>query len=108
MTIEFKISTLDRDTADGFVTTAHWTASKTVGIPDVGEFSAGSYGSVGFTKEDGVNLIPYADLTEATVIGWVEASLGAETLAAMEASYDAQIAEQQAPSKATGTPWAAE
>ena len=100
MTIQFKISNLDRDTADGFVTTAHWTASKTSG-----EFSAGSYGTVGFTKEDGVNLIPYANLTEATVIGWVEASLGAETLAAMEAGYDAQIAEQQAPSKATGTPW---
>ena len=100
MTIQFKISNLDRDTADGFVTTVHWTASKTED-----DFSAGSYGTVGFTKEDGVNLIPYADLTEATVIGWVEASLGAETLAAMEASYDAQIAEQQAPSKATGTPW---
>ena len=100
MKIEFKISALDRDTADVFVTTAHWTASKTEG-----EFSAGSYGSVGFTKEDGVNLIPYADLTEATVIGWVEAALGAETLAAMEAAFDAQIAEQQAPSKATGTPW---
>ena len=100
MSIQFKIANLDRDTTDGFVTTAHWTASKTQG-----EFSAGSYGSVGFTKENGVNLIPYADLTQTTVIGWVEASLGADTLAAMEASYDAQIAEQQAPSKATGTPW---
>ena len=100
MTIQFKIANLDRNTADGFVTTAHWTASKTQG-----DFSAGSYGSVGFTKEDGVNLIPYADLTEETVIGWVEASFGAETLAAMEAGYDAQIAEQQAPSKTTGTPW---
>ena len=100
MTIEFKIANLDRDTADGFVTTAHWTASKTVE-----GFSAGSYGTVGFTKEDGVNLIPYADLTEATVIGWVEASLGDETLAAMEATMDALIAEQQAPSKATGIPW---
>ncbi len=100
MTIQFKIANLDRDTADGFVTTVHWTASKTSN-----DFSAGSYGTVGFTKEDGVNLIPYADLTESVVIGWVEAALGAETLAAMEASYDAQIAEQQAPTKATGTPW---
>ena len=100
MSIQFKISNLDRDTADGFVTIAHWTASKTVD-----GLSAGSYGAVGFTKEDGVNLIPYADLTEATVIGWVEASLGSETLAAMEAGYDAQIAEQQAPTKATGKPW---
>ena len=100
MSIQFKISNLDRDTADGFVTTVHWTASKVSG-----EFSGGSYGSVGFTKKDGVNLIPYADLTESVVIGWVEAALGAETLAAMEAAYDAQIAEQQTPSKATGTPW---
>ena len=100
MSITFKISNLDRDTADGFVTTVHWTASKAEG-----DFSAGSYGTVGFTKEDGVNLIPYADLTESVVIGWVEAALGAETLAAMEAGYDAQITEQQAPSKATGKPW---
>jgi hypothetical protein len=100
MTIEFKIAQLERQTSDGFVTTVHWTASKTEG-----ENTVGSYGSVGFAKEDGVNLIPYADLTESVVIGWVEAALGAETLAAMEASYDAQIAEQQTPSKATGTPW---
>jgi hypothetical protein len=26
--------------------------------------------------------IPYADLTEATVIGWVKASMGEETVAA--------------------------
>lgn len=100
MTTIWTISNLDRDTADGFVNVVHWQASKTEG-----DFSAGSYGSVGFTKEDGVNLIPYADLTEETVIGWVEASLGAEKLAAMEAAFDAQIAEQQAPSKATGKPW---
>ena len=101
MSVTFKISNLERDTADGFVTTVHWTASKTSGDG----FSAGSYGSVGFTKEDDVNLIPYAELTESVVIGWVEAALGAEQVAAMETSYDEQIAEQQAPSKATGTPW---
>ena len=100
MSVTFRIANLERDTADGFVTTVHWTASKVSG-----EFSAGSYGSVGFTKEDGVNLIPYAELTESIVIGWVETALGTEQVAAMEANYDAQIAEQQAPSKATGTPW---
>ena len=63
MSITFKISNLDRDTADGFVTTVHWTASKAEG-----DFSAGSYGTVGFTKEDGVNLIPYADLTKSKVL----------------------------------------
>ena len=37
----WKISSLNRNTADGFVTTAHWTCS------DVdGEFSGSVYGSV--------------------------------------------------------------
>lgn len=100
MTTTWKISTLDRDTADGFVTTAHWTCSQVDG-----EFSAGSYGTVGFTKEDGVNLIPYANLTEEIVIGWVKASLGDEGVAAVEAALAANIADQKAPKKATGTPW---
>jgi hypothetical protein len=99
MTI-FKISTLDRDTADGFVTAAHWTASQT----EEG-FTASTYSTVSFTKEDGVNLIPYADLTEEVVIGWVKASLGAEGVKAIEAALGI-VAEQKAPKKASGTPWA--
>ena len=100
MSIQFKIANLDRNTADGFVTTVHWTASKTQnGV------SGGSYGAVSFTKKDGVNLVPYANLTESTVIEGVKEALGIQTLAAMEASYDAQIADKQAPTKATGKPW---
>lgn len=100
MTIEFKIANLDRDTADGFVTAAHWIASKTSG-----EFSAGSYGSVGFNKEDGVNLIPYADLTEATVISRVKNALGTEAVATIDAALTANIQDQKAPKTATGKPW---
>lgn len=97
MTIQFKISQLERQTSDGFVTTVHWTASKTVS-----ENTVGSYGSVGFTKEDGVNLIPYAELTEEIVIGWVKEKLDLE---ALEANCDAQLAELAAPTSATGLPW---
>jgi len=100
MTTTFKITALDRDTSDGFVTTAHWTASKVDG-----DFSASIYNTQGFTKEDGVNLIPYADLTETIVIGWVQSALGEEAVTAINTALTAQIAEQQAPSKATGTPW---
>lgn len=100
MTTTFKINNLDRDTADGFVTVAHWTASQVDG-----DFSASIVNTQSFTKEDGVNLIPYADLTEATVIGWVKSALGADTVAAIDAALAAQIADQQAPKKATGTPW---
>lgn len=100
MTIEFKIANLDRDTADGFIFCVHWTASKTSG-----NFSAGSYGTVGFNKEDGVNLIPYADLTEDLVIGWVKNALGTEAVAAIDTALAANIEDQKAPKTATGTPW---
>jgi len=100
MTTTFKISNLDRDTADGFVTTAHWIASQVDG-----DFSDSIYNTQSFTKEDGVNLIPYADLTEEVVVGWVKAALGEDTVAAIDAALAAKIANQKAPKKATGTPW---
>lgn len=96
----FKISTLDRDTADGFVTVAHWTATQTDG-----EFTASTYSTVSFVKEDDVNLIPYAELTEAQVVEWVKASLGEEGVSAIDTALANNIADQKAPKAATGTPW---
>jgi len=97
MTIEFKIAQLEHQTSDGFVTTVHWTASKTEG-----DNTVGSYGTVGFSKEDGVNLIPFADLTESVVIDWVKEKLD---VGAMKTGFDAQLAELAAPKSATGMPW---
>ena len=52
----WKIVSLERKSADGFVTTAHWTCS------DVdGEFSGSTYGSIGF---DGELVTPYEQLTK--------------------------------------------
>jgi hypothetical protein len=50
-------------------------------------------------------MIPYADLTEETVVGWVKASLGAEGVAAVDAVLAANIASQKAPKVASGLPW---
>lgn len=102
MTTTWKINNLDRDTADGFVTTVHWSASQVDG-----DFSAAIVNTTTFTKEDGVNLVPYADLTESVVIGWVQAALGEDAVAATDAALAAQIAEQKQPVTATGTPWEA-
>jgi hypothetical protein len=99
MTI-WKISNLDRNTADGFVNTVHWNASQTDG-----DFTASTYSTVSFTKEDGINYVPYAELTEAAVVEWVKGSLGAEGVAAVDAALAANIAEQKTPKVATGTPW---
>ena len=90
----WKIVQLDRKTADGFVTTAHWDVTLTDG-----EYSARAYGTCGF---DGELTTPYADLTEAQVLEWVWASLDK---AAYEQSLAAQIEAQKNPVSATGLPW---
>jgi hypothetical protein len=98
--MNWKIASLDRQTVDGFVTTAHWTCS------DVdGEHAGSVYGSIGLTGE---LTTPYESLTEAQVIGWVKEAIGAEQVAAHEAAVTAQIAAQKAPVSASGLPWSAE
>ena len=101
MTTTFKISQMDRNTADGFIFCVHWTASQVDG-----EFSHSTYSTASFTKEDGINYVPYAELTEAAVIEWVKGSLGAEGLAAVDAALAQNIELQKNPVTATGTPWA--
>jgi len=99
-TFTWGINTLERETDDGFVFTAHYT----VDAKD-DTYSAGAYGSVGFQRPD--NLIPYADLTEDIVIGWVKEALGGdEKVSEIEAALQGQIDEQHSPSKAAGVPWA--
>ena len=94
------INTLERETDDGFVMTAHYTVDA-----NDDTYAAGAYGSVGFQRPD--NLIPYNQLDEPTVIGWVQEALGGdEKVAEIEAALQTQIDEQRHPSKAAGVPWA--
>jgi len=68
-----------------------------------GDYSASSYGTVGFTPDASAEgFVAYADLTESTVLGWVQAEVDKD---ATEASLTANIAEQKAPVTSTGTPW---
>ena len=100
MTTTFKITNMDRLTADGFVVTVHWTASQTDG-----DYSASTYSTVGFTEQPGESYVPYDELTEATVVEWVKASLGEEGVAAVDLALANNIAAQKNPPVATGTPW---
>lgn len=95
----WKIVDLDRETADGFVFTAHYTIDASDGT-----YKAGAYGSIDFKKPE--TLVPYADLTEEIVLGWVKEELGgAEKVAQIEAQLQKALDEQAAPTTSTGTPW---
>ena len=89
------ISTLERETSNGFVTTAHWQATAVDG-----EHTASIYSTCSWA--DGTVNTPYADLTQATVLGWVWESVDKQ---ATEDALAAQIALQKAPVTASGTPW---
>jgi hypothetical protein len=98
LTIIWNIANLERETADGYVYTAHYT----VDAHD-GTYSSGAYGSVGFERPE--ELIPYADLTKEEVVGWVQTALGEERVEQINAALAAQIEEQRSPTKAAGVPW---
>ena len=96
MSITWNISQLDRKTADGFVTTAHWQATAVDG-----EHTASIYSTCSWA--DGTPTIAYANLTEAAVLGWIWANGVDKT--ATEAALTAQINDKKQPKTATGTPW---
>ena len=98
-TFTWAVANLERETLDGFVFVAHYTVSA-----NDGTYSSSAYGSIGFERPE--NLIPYADLTEKLVIGWLKKALGGdEKVAEIEAALQAQLDEQHSPSKAAGVPW---
>ena len=94
----WSISTLERELSDGGVVVAHWRATAVDG-----DFSASSYGTVGFTPDPSASgFIAYDSLTEADVIGWVQAEVDQD---AIEASLAAQIEADKNPTQAAGVPW---
>jgi len=109
------INNLERNTADDTVITAHWNATlnevtvteaftdeegNEVPESTTVDYSASAYGTQSFTRdENSPEFIPFEDLTEADVIGWLTLDEN------LEANLQAQIEEQKTPSTVTGTPW---
>lgn len=96
------ISNLERNVADGGVTVAHWRVTEEETVGDV-IYTASSYGTVGFTPDpDASDFVAYDSLTEATVLGWVQAEVDQD---ATEAALTANIEAQKNPVSADGMPW---
>lgn len=96
-TFNWQVVQMDRLTSDGFVVTVHYNVTATDGT-----YTANTYGTIGYTQEPGESYIPYADLTQDIVVGWVQTSLGQATV---EASLQSQIDLQMNPVQETGLPW---
>jgi hypothetical protein len=98
--VTWSISTLEHNTADGGVTVCHWSVSATDG-----DYSAGAYGTAGFTPDPASpDFIPYDDLTEADVLEWIWAqeSFNKDEI---EENLAKQIETQKNPPTLSGLPW---
>ena len=107
----WKVAALDyavsQDGLSNVVTTVHWTCSK----EDENGNSGYAYGSHSLPEPDPSNFVEWDDLDEFTVLSWMTSDMvakadeGENPAMAIEASVDAQIAEQAAPTTGTGVPW---
>ena len=89
-TFTWVISTLERDLLpedmNGAVVVAHWrcNAKQTEGTgDDAVTYNATSYGTCGFTPDPTASdYIPYDQLTESDVVGWVQADVDKDAIEA--------------------------
>ena len=103
----WQVNTLQRELADGYVSKVIFRVNG-----EDGTYKFRATGEVDLPKPD--TLVPYADLTEETVIGWVKAKLNEEKdadgktidkVAAIEAAVENGVNEQKTPTTGVGKPW---
>jgi hypothetical protein len=97
---KWSIRQMNRESDSGFVVSAIWEIGQ-AGTQEV------LIGSSEFSK--GNLFIPFNQLTETIVLGWVKNKLGQDGVEGLERAHDDQIAQQAAavaPAEiTTGLPW---
>ena len=96
MTTIWTITQTNYETANGFITTAHWTATAVDG-----DYTASIWSTCSW--QPGTPTIPYANVTMDEVLDWCYASGVSKD--ATEAALVQQIELQKNPVTASGTPW---
>ena len=97
----WQVNTLERELADGYVNKVIFRVDG-----EDGTYKYRATGSVDLPKPE--TLVPYADLTEEIVLGWVKAKLDADnagTVANVEAAVENGVNIQKTPTHGTGVPW---
>jgi len=103
----WQINTMQRELADGYVNKVIYRVNG-----EDGTYKFRATGEVDLAKPD--TLVPYGDLTEATVLGWVKAELNSDKdeagntidkVAQIEAAVENGVNEQKTPTTGVGKPW---
>jgi hypothetical protein len=99
--ITWTIQNMVRELNNGFVINVSWSC--TAQQDSASAFYGGTTTYVNNPDEPG--FIPYDQLTEEIVLGWVYAGLG-DQKAEIEATLTAKVQKQLNPTTANGMPWA--
>ena len=97
----WQVNTMQRELATGYVSKVIYRVNG-----EDGTYSFRATGEVDLPRPDA--LVPYSDLTEATVLAWVKAKLDAEregNVAAIEEAVENGVNEQKTPTTGVGKPW---
>jgi len=101
ITTTWEVNTLKRELADGYVCGVIYRVNGTDGT-----YNFRATGEIQLDRPE--TLIPYMDLTEETVIGWVKAKIDASegtSVAEIEKAIEDNITAQKTPVYGAGTPW---
>jgi hypothetical protein len=103
----WQVNTLERELADGYVKKVIYRVNG-----EDGDYSFRATGEVNLPKPS--TLVPYKDLTEATVLKWVKARIDeianqtdpkGVTVAKIEDAVEKGVNEQKTPTTGVGKPW---
>lgn len=107
MAVVWAVSQLERQTSDDGVTLVHWNAKDSEVVGEVTHIGANAGSCVFVPDSTAGDFIAFADITEATAVSWVKASLdaGTQTVAEIETLIAAQITLSKTPTITEGIPW---
>jgi hypothetical protein len=100
--ITWTIQNMTRTTDTGFVINVAWACTAQQDSASASHGGTTTY----LNNPDEPGFIPYDQLTEEIVLGWVYESLG-DQKAEIEAGLTAKVEKQLNPTTANGLPWAA-
>ena len=108
ITYTWTISSLDvapsEDTLTDVIKVAHWRYRAT---DSVDALTSEVYGAQGFATPDPAAYTPFDSVTEAQLVGWIEAAMGEERMDAMNAFLAVAIENlRNPPIVAMPVPWA--
>ena len=84
----------EHDNESDVVYNVHWRLNAVSDQQDAegNNYAASVYGTHSVNADDISSFVPFADLTNDTVTGWVTAGMGEDEVASLKSGLDAQIA----------------